>query len=79
PTGLSARLAATLGNARVPVTILLASGDNTAIAFADLFKGPAFADARARVTVETLDSASHSFAGAAEKEWLLQRVLEHLA
>lgn len=79
PAGLAARLAAALGSVQVPVTILLAKGDNTAIAFADAFKGPAFEAARARARIETLDSASHSFAGAADKDWLLQRVLERLA
>jgi exosortase A-associated hydrolase 1 len=79
PSGLPARLATALGAAQVPVTILLARGDNTAIAFADAFKGPAFSEARMRVAVETLDSASHSFASAVDKDWLLQRVLERLA
>lgn len=79
PDGLATRLAVALGSAEVPVTILLAKGDNTAIAFADAFKGPAFEAARARTKVEILDSASHSFASATDKEWLLQRVLERLA
>ncbi|MBB4839479.1 exosortase A-associated hydrolase 1 [Sphingomonas kyeonggiensis] len=79
PAGLTARLATALGGAQVPVTILLAKGDNTAIAFADAFKGAAWEAARARTKVETLDSASHSFAAAADKDWLLQRVLERLA
>ncbi len=76
--GLTARLAAALGSAEVPVTILLAKGDNTAIAFADALKGQAFEAARARTRVETLDSASHSFASATDKDWLLQRVLAQL-
>jgi exosortase A-associated hydrolase 1 len=79
PAGLPARLAAVLASARVPVTILLATGDNTAIAFADAFSGPAFDAARAGVTVEQLDTASHSFAGASDKAWLLERVQEKLA
>jgi exosortase A-associated hydrolase 1 len=78
-TDLPARLAAALAAAQVPVTILLARGDNTAIAFAEAFKGPAFDTARAKVKVVQLDSASHSFASAADKGWLLQRVLERLA
>nr|WP_257214900.1 hydrolase 1, exosortase A system-associated [Sphingomonas sp. R-74633] len=79
PAGLPARLAVALGEAKLPVTILLAKGDNTAIAFADAHKSPAFDTARARVKVELLDSASHSFASADDKTWLLQRVLERLA
>jgi exosortase A-associated hydrolase 1 len=79
PSDLPARLAAALAGAQVPVTILLAKGDNTAIAFADAFKGPAFDAARSKVTVEQFDSASHSFASTDDKAWLLQRVLERLA
>lgn len=78
PTGLPARLAAALAEARVPVTILLAKGDNTAIAFADAFKGAAFDAARRKVTIVQTDSDSHSFAGAADKAWLLERVLKAL-
>ncbi|MEP9357367.1 hydrolase 1, exosortase A system-associated [Sphingomonas sp. KR3-1] len=77
-TSLPARLAAALAQAQVPVTILLAQGDSTAIAFADAFKGEAFDAARAKVRIETLDSASHSFAGAADKAWLLETVLKTL-
>ncbi|MCP4617799.1 MAG: hydrolase 1, exosortase A system-associated [Bradyrhizobium sp.] len=77
-TSLSARLAAALAQAQAPVTILLATGDNTAIAFADALKGPAFDAVRAKVQVERLDSASHSFARAADKDWLLERVLQAL-
>ncbi|MDG2532330.1 hydrolase 1, exosortase A system-associated [Sphingomonas sp. HITSZ_GF] len=78
PTGLTARLAAALGEAQVPVTILLARGDNTAIAFADAFKGPPFDAARGKVKIKQLDSDSHSFASAADKDWLFQRVVEAL-
>jgi len=78
PGGLASRLASALGAAPVPVTILLATGDNTAIAFADAFRRPAFDAARARIDLQTLDSASHSFASAADKDWLLQRVLAQL-
>lgn len=79
PDGLPARLAAALTDSRTPVTILLAKGDNTAIAFADAFAGPAFAEARDKVTIEQLDSASHSFASAADKDWLFERVHRALA
>lgn len=78
PDSLAARLAAALAGGP-PTTILLASGDNTAIAFADAFKGRPFEAARARVGIETLDSDSHSFASAADKEWLFQRVIAALA
>ena len=58
---------------------LPAPGDNTAIAFADAFRGAAFDAARAKVTIAQLDSASHSFASQDDKDWLLERVLERLA
>lgn len=76
---LATRLARALGNAEVPVTLLLATGDNTAIAFADAFRAPAFDAARAHACVESRDTASHSFASAADKDWLFEKVLEALA
>jgi exosortase A-associated hydrolase 1 len=69
PGDLAERLTAALAAAQVPVTVLLASGDNTAIAFAD-----AVDTAALPVRVETLDSASHSFASVADKDWLFERV-----
>lgn len=75
---LASRLAAALAEAKVPVTILLARGDNTAIAFADTFKGPAFDAMRGKVKLEVLESDSHSFASAADKEWLAEKVLSAL-
>ena len=78
PETLAARLGAALAKVP-PTTILLASGDNTAIAFADAFKGQSFDEARARVRVETLDSDSHSFASASDKDWLFERIIAALA
>jgi exosortase A-associated hydrolase 1 len=78
PDSLVARLAAALASGP-PTTILLAKGDNTAIAFANAFKSPAFEQARARVRVETLDSDSHSFASVEDKDWLFERVIAALA
>jgi exosortase A-associated hydrolase 1 len=74
-TSLPARLAAALDASDTPVTILLARGDNTALAFADRWKSAAFAGSRARCTVETCDTDSHSFARPQDKAWLTQRVL----
>ncbi|MEQ1548805.1 MAG: hydrolase 1, exosortase A system-associated [Chakrabartia sp.] len=63
-----------------PVTILLAKGDATAIAFADEWKKPAFDGARRRDDIETitLDSASHSFASDEDHAVLLQTLLKAL-
>ncbi|AJP72388.1 hydrolase 1, exosortase A system-associated [Sphingomonas hengshuiensis] len=79
PEDLAIRLAAALAATEAPVTVLLAARDNTALAFADAWKRPAFDTARTRATLHTLDSASHSFASAADKDWLFARVTEALA
>lgn len=78
PAGLPARLAAALGASATPATILLARGDNTALAFADHWKGERFARARATCTLDTCDTDSHSFARPADKAWLTRRVLAAL-
>jgi exosortase A-associated hydrolase 1 len=76
---LAQRLATALSTATVPITLLLASGDNTAIAFADAFARPDFATARERIRLERRDTASHSFASQADKDWLFARVAAALA
>lgn len=78
PTSLPARLAASLAVAKVPVTILLAERDNTALAFADHWKSAAFGPARTRHTLTTCPTDSHSFARPADKAWLTERVLTAL-
>lgn len=79
PTSLPSRLAAALGSARIPVTILLASRDNTALAFADHWKGDTFASCRAQIGTQSCDTDSHSFARAPDKAWLTERILAALA
>lgn len=76
---LAGRLADALVGAEVPITVLLASRDNTAIAFADALHSPAFAAIGTRIRRKQLDTASHSFAGTADKAWLYERVIEALA
>ncbi|QIG80696.1 hydrolase 1, exosortase A system-associated [Stakelama tenebrarum] len=78
PEGLAARMASSLDASPVPVTILLARGDNTAIAFADAWKGDRFARIRTRVQFRELESDSHSFARTGDKAWLFERVREAL-
>jgi exosortase A-associated hydrolase 1 len=75
---LPARLATAFAQAGNPVTILLAKGDNTAIAFHDAYAGSAFETARAKIRIEELDSASHSFASTADKQWLFEQILKNL-
>lgn len=76
---LAARLAAALSTSTVPTTLLLATRDNSAIAFADILGCPAFAAVRERLRCERLDSASHSFAGPDDGEWLHARLIAALA
>ena len=68
---LADRLTAALHASPVPVTILLANRDNTAIAFRDAWQ-PA---TDTRIRIEQRDTASHSFASAADKDWLFEQVL----
>lgn len=79
PHRLAARLAEALGKTDVPVSLLLARRDNTAIAFLDAWCGAAFEPARTRAQVEQRDTASHSFASPDDKQWLYERVAAALA
>jgi exosortase A-associated hydrolase 1 len=72
PDGLVDRMAAALRASGVPMTILLANRDNTAVAFRAAWK------AGSAGTIVELDSSSHSFAGAADKAWLRERLLQAL-
>jgi exosortase A-associated hydrolase 1 len=76
PSGLAARIGAALAGSTVPVSILAAERDTTALAFLAAWKGEAFAGARGRADVQMakIDSASHSFADVRAKEWLYDRV-----
>lgn len=80
PQGLPANFASALAAYDGPVTILLAERDNTAIAFADAWRGADYAVLRARANVKTftLDSASHSFASDADEAALKTALLEAL-
>lgn len=77
-TSLPARLATAMAATKVPVKILLAERDNTALAFADHWKGAAFAPARARYTLISCATDSHSFARPQDKAWLTEQVLAAL-
>lgn len=60
--------------------ILLAKRDTTARAFIAAWNSPDFAAVRgiSSITLATLDSASHSFADEAAKDWLVEKLLEAL-
>lgn len=72
PTGLAERIGHAFAASSVPTTILLANRDTTALAFASAWKSSAFDAVRERscIGLQTLDSASHSFADPASKAWL---------
>jgi exosortase A-associated hydrolase 1 len=79
--GLRDRFASGLVNDRRPTTILLAIGDNTAIAFADAWNRPVFEAARNRADVRIVrfESASHSFASEADFALLVKTLTDALA
>ena len=78
--GLARKVADVLTASPAPVTIFLASGDATAIAFEAEYRKPMFARLRAsgRARIETLPTGSHSFARPAERAWLARTVIEAL-
>ena len=76
PSGLSTRIARALAATDIPVSILLARRDTTALAFQGAWHDKSYAAVRAKanITLEQLDSASHSFADAASRAWLIERI-----
>ena len=78
PGPLAMRLAGAMGGAAVPVTVLLAAKDGTAQAFAAAWRDAAFAEARNKARVATVDSASHGFADDVARAWLEAQVLAAL-
>lgn len=77
PTALSDRLATALATSDVPVTILLADGDATAIGFADALRSAPLKNAARRLDVRPYPSRSHSFAEETDREVLVAAVLAH--
>jgi exosortase A-associated hydrolase 1 len=80
PSSLARRVAGAMAAFPGPVTVLLASRDATAIAFADAWEKPEFAAARARTDIDIvrLDSPSHSFASDADHATLVKSLLRAL-
>ncbi len=73
PDSLADKVVRALEASPIPTTILLATGDATAIAFADVWRNdPAIA-------VERIDTASHSFADAGAYRALVEVLTESLA
>jgi exosortase A-associated hydrolase 1 len=80
PNGLADRIAAALLATDIPIKILIARRDTTAMAFMGVWNCPAFASLRQRSTVSlaTTDSASHSFADVEAKSWLHEQIATEL-
>ena len=76
PTGLAESLAVALANSPLPATILIADRDTTALAFMSAWNSSAFADVRTRqgIVLHKCLTASHSFADAQAKAWLLGQI-----
>jgi exosortase A-associated hydrolase 1 len=79
PERLSGRVAAGLTAKSIPVTILAAERDNTAIAFLEAWETPAFAPLHERIKLERLATDSHSFHRDADKTWLERQLVAALA
>jgi hypothetical protein len=79
-TGLADEVAAALSASTVPIRLLIAEEDATAIAFQAEYRGRTFAPLRrsGRAKCLTLASRSHSFATPAEADWLARTVIAAL-
>lgn len=74
-TGLTERLAAAAGQIRVPVIVLLAKGDPTAVGFADACSRQPLKSATQHFDVRHYASRSHSFADEADRRLLVDTIL----
>ena len=76
PTGLAERLAQALATSTLPATILIADRDTTALAFMAAWNSAAFSGAKTRqgIGLNKYSTASHSFADAQAKAWLLDQI-----
>jgi exosortase A-associated hydrolase 1 len=81
PTQLGGRLAKALEPTTLPVMILIAARDTTAMAFIGAWESAIFANVRKlpNLRLSKVDSASHSFANDASKAWLFAQISDALA
>lgn len=81
PSDLAQRISGSLAASSVQTTILLAKRDTTAMAFASAWNSSAFSIVRQRsnIALHSFDSASHSFADAQAKQWLIAQIEKALA
>lgn len=76
PSGLAQRLATALNDSALPATLLIAERDTTAMAFMGAWQSGSFAEVRKRqnIALHSCATASHSFADAPAKAWLLSEI-----
>ena len=81
PSSLAQSVADALAQSLTPTTIILASRDSTALAFADAWSKPLFERARNNraIKIRELDSASHSFANETDHKALVDTLLSALS
>ena len=81
PSNLATRVANGLARHDIPITILLAKGDGTAIAFADHWETPDFEHLRAQTNIDLrrFDSSSHSFVTDIDYAFLKAAILDQCA
>ncbi len=77
---LSARIAMALTKSSLPVFIVIAKRDTTALEFMSAWSGNGYSAVRrkANITLSNIDTASHSFSDAASKAWLIDQILGKL-
>ena len=77
---LSTQVAGALTSCNIPVRLLIAKRDATALEFMAVWLGSDCIAARskANITLNIIDTASHSFADAAAKDWLIDQISECL-
>jgi exosortase A-associated hydrolase 1 len=80
PNGLADRIAAGLAAAEIPIKILIARRDTTAMAFMGVWNSVSFARVRQRDTINlaSIDTASHSFVDVESKSWLQEQIAAEL-
>jgi exosortase A-associated hydrolase 1 len=76
PSGLAKQLANALALSSVPVRILIAKRDTTALEFVGVWFGDEYAAARTNtnITLTSVDTASHSFADIQSRAWLIDQI-----
>lgn len=78
PADLAGQVAGALGEASVPVELILSRRDNTAIAAKDAWDSPVFGRVRTGARISAIDSDSHTFARPGDFAALLTMCLEAL-